>query len=287
LIASAGAENPASWDYSATIHWQDSAIGRALLSLRPSTTHSDYPQLADLLLLSMILTAFSAVCGLWLGHRAEALLSDLTRKLSGEQIDFNYRGTDALARVLEVSPPPLLTTEPKPLDQAIISLHAWLPNSAENIQQHALTLIETIGNLYGGKTQVTRAGGITVRFPVDEDFESPFRALCGAQLLQLFAQQQTLGEAQNIRIALAVQAADEANNIWNTQVLIGRLQTACAAAIDNTVLIDSQLQRHPTIAERCSVEEVANNFWRITALHSPYDVLLERQFVALREQIVT
>jgi hypothetical protein len=284
LIASAGDEQPGSWDYSATIHWQDSAIGRAVLSLRPGLAHSDYPQLADLVLLSLILTALSAACGLWLGHRAEALLSDLTRKLSGEQIDFNYRGTDALARVLEVSPPPLLAAEPKPDANAAIAMHVWLAATDETSQQRLFALIETIGNLYGGKAQVTRAGGITAHFPLDDDAESAFRALCCAQLLQLFAQQE-FGSDRQLGIALATLGADEIDNIWRTQASIERLQNVCVISADNSVLIDNQLQRHPAISERCSMEETANNFWRITALHSPYDVLLERQFTTLREQI--
>ncbi len=283
LIAAAGDEQTGSWDYSTVIHWQDSAIGRAVLSLRPAAAHNRYPQLGDLLLLSLIATALSAMCGLWLGHRAEAVLTNLTRKLSGEQIDLDYRGTDVLARVLDVPPPPTLIAEPATTGAAI-ALQVSLPNADEESLQRALTLIETISNVYGGNAQVTRSTGITAYFPLSDDIESPFRAVCCAQLLQLFGQRQQL---PRYCIALATLDADDAKNNWRTQALIERLQLACTQAPnENAVLIDGQLQRNPIIGERCSAVSVANNFWRISALHTPYDALLERQFATLHEQLV-
>jgi hypothetical protein len=294
LIAAAGDEKPNSWDYSATIHWQDSVIGRAVLSLQPVAAQNAYPQFGDLVLLSLILTALSAACGLWLGHRAEAVLSDLTRKLSGEQIELDYRGTDILARMLDIPPPPLLTSEPTTVEHSTIFMHilfnrqmsdASTSNTDEANSERALNLVETLTKLYSGKVEVTRSGAITARFPISEDFEGPFRALCCAQLLQLFEQQ--WGNDYHFRIALAVLAADEAHNIWRTQKLIDRLQTVCAqSSSEGLLVIDNQLQRHPAISERCTLlEENGNGFWRVTGLHSPYDVLLERQFATLREQV--
>lgn len=287
LAASSGDPNPDSLDYSATIHWQDSAIGQAVLSLKPAAADA-WPHLGDLLLLSLILTALSAICGLWLGHRAEAVLAALTRKLSGEQIEFSYRGTDALARLLDVPPPPLLTPEPPPVVQDVIVLHLRAPHADDAGKQRALRLAQTIGDVYGGRAEVTRADGITVRFPVGDDFEGPFRAICAAQLLLRFE------EAQHYRVALALLPAQEADDIWRGQALIRRLQKACAnePATGAVLLIDRQLHRHPAVAERCVVAEepvmtghgATEGFRRITALHSPYDVLLERQFATLREQ---
>jgi hypothetical protein len=318
LIAAAGDEKPDSWDYSATIHWQDSVIGRAVLSLRPVAAQNAYPQLGDLILLSLILTALSAACGLRLGHRAEAVLSDLTRKLSGEQIELDYRGTDILARMLDIPPPPVLTSEPVAVEQSTLFMHVSMSNaSMPNEQtagtddadnQRALNLVQTLTKLYSGKAEVTRSGAITACFPISEDFEGPFRALCCAQLLQLFEKQSATN--YHFRIALAVLAADEAQNIWHTQKLIDRLQTVCTqSSIEGLLLVDNQLQRHPAISERCTLEEngtlerngtfekndslgrndgleeKGDGFWRVTGLNTPYDVLLERQFATLREQV--
>lgn len=284
LVASAGDPNPASLDYSATIHWQDSAIGQAVLSLKPAASDA-YPHIGDLVLLSLILTALSTICGLWLGHRAEAVLAALTRKLSGEQIEFDYRGTDALARLLDVPPPPLLVPESEPVVQDVIVLHLRATHADDAGKQRALELAQTIGDVYGGKAEATRADGISVRFPVGDDFEGPFRAICAAQLLLRF------DDAHHFRIALAPLPAEEADDIWRGQALIRRLHEACTAATNGGVLlVDGQLQQHPAIAERCVVadaqlaERASKDFYRITALNSPYDVLLERQFATLREQ---
>jgi hypothetical protein len=288
LVAAAGDPQPDSLDYSATIHWQDSAIGQAVLSLRPLGGDT-WPHFGDLILLSAILAALSAVCGLWLGHRAEAVLSALTRKLSGEQIDFTYRGTDILARVLDVPPPPLLTPEMEPEAKATVAMHVRVPRADDAEKQQALELARTIGGVYGGKAEVTRADGITLRFPIGEDSEGPFRSVCAAQLLLRFEQ------ARRFRIALALLPADEATDIWRGQALVTRLQKACSdetSSADGALFIDQTLRRHPAIAERCVLadapvatdEGVVGDFWRVTALNSPYDVLLERQFATLREQ---
>lgn len=295
LVAAAGDTNPNSLDYSATIHWQDSAIGQAVLSLKPAASDA-YPHLGDLLLLSLILTALSAICGLWLGHRAEAVLTALTRKLSGEQVEFTYRGTDALARVLDVPPPPLLTADPEPVAQATALLHLRAAHADDAGKERALHLVRTIGNVYGGTAEATRADGITARFPVGDDLEGPFRAVCAAQLLlRLETTLQGDGAAPGFRIALALLPADEANDIWRTQASIRSLQKICVQTAAGALSIDGSLRRHPAIVERCKLEEdattdtagdegIAGRFWRIAALNSPYDVLLERQLATLQEQ---
>jgi hypothetical protein len=295
LVASAGAPAPDSLEYSATIHWQDSAIGQAVLSLRPAGSDI-YPHLGDLLLLSLILAAVSAVCGLWLGHRGESILAAITRKLGGEQIELDYRGTDILARMLEVPPPPLLVAEPATAATALVVLHLRAAHADDAGKQRAFELARTVGNVYGGKAEITRADGITARFPVGDDFEGPFRAVCAAQLLLQF-EKTAQAEAGNFRIALAILPTDEVNDIWRTEALVSALQKTCELAPAGALMIDNSLRRHPAIAERCLLADVVdeasgsgmaanNGFWRVEALQSPYDVLLERQFATLREQPV-
>jgi len=183
LVAAAGGEATDTWDYSTTIHWQDGAIGRAVLSLRPVATAGFYPQLGDLLVLTAILAAISAAIGVLFGSRAETLLVNLTRKLSGEQIDLDYAGTDALARVLETPPPPLLTPEPPVAHNGEFVLHVVCANASPQQCASALAMVEAASRVYNGRAQVTRAGGITALFTADDDLESPFRALCCAELI--------------------------------------------------------------------------------------------------------
>lgn len=280
LVAAAGEEKPDAWDYSITIHWQDGAVGRAVLSLRPPIAKNQYPQLTDLLMLTAILTAISAAFGVLLGSRAETLLVNLTRKLSGEEVELNYAGTDALARVLDTPPPPLLTPEPSSTQHGEFVLQLVVPNPAPENCAAALTLVESAAKVYNGRVQVTRAGGITVFFNADDDFESPFRALCCAELIA------ALGQEAGYRIALAVLSSTDAGNIWQEQQIIERLHRAAQNAVASCrIQIDGQLQRNPTISERCKLIEANASFWQVVALESPYDVLLERQIHTLRGEI--
>jgi hypothetical protein len=281
LVAAAGDEIPEAWDYSATIHWQDNAVGRAVLSLRPTATRGYYPHLGDLLVLAAVLTALSAIVGLWLGHRGEALLTVLTRKLSGEQVQLDYRGTDALARLLHISPPPLLNPEPVPApsDGAIL-LQVYAPDETASVCERALALTEAVSKLYGGSVRVSRAGGITARFAADDEFEGPFRALCCAQLLRRLGR-----EGRPYRFALTALAAAEDGDIWLEQQLIERLQRICVQAPDDSIHVDAQLQRHPVIQQRSVLAAAPDNMWEVTALLAPYDTLLERQITTLKVQL--
>jgi hypothetical protein len=280
LVAAAGDEAVGSWDYSATIHWQDSVIGRAVLSLRPMAAQEHYPQFGDLLMLTLILTAISAAIGVWLGNRAESLLVNLTRKLSGEQIDFNYEGTDALARVLDTPPPPLLTPEPIATAHGEFILQLIIPDATPENGERALQLAQAISKVYNGKVQVTRDGGLTARFPASDEHEGPFRVVCCAELIL------QLGENAGYRMAAAALASSDIGNSWREQQLIERLQNAAINAADDCRLqIDTQLQRHPTLQERCTLIETELNFWQVTALLPPYDTLLARQINTLRDQL--
>ncbi len=281
LVAAAGTEASGTWDYPATIHWQDGAIGRAVLSLRPIVGKGHYPQLGDLLVLTAILTAVSAMVGVLFGSRAETLLVNLTRKLSGEEVDLNYSGTDALARVLETPPPPLLTPEPPPANNGEFVLHIVTTDTSPDHCAQALKLVEAAAKVYSGRTQVTRAGGITALFNADDDLESPFRVLCCAELIA------ALGQDAGYRLALAVLPSTEAGNIWQEQQLIERLHRAAHNAVPSCrIQIDGQLQRHATIKERCKLIEANDSFWQVIALESPYDVLLERQIHTLRTELL-
>lgn len=278
LIAAAGGEAPEAWDYSTTIHWQDSAVGRAVLSLRPIATQGYYPQLADLLVLTAILTAISAAIGVLFGSRAETLLVNLTRKLSGEQIDLNYAGTDALARVLDTPPPPLLTAEP-PIHHGEFLVHVVVPKATTENCAAALPLVEAASKVYSGRAQVTRAGGITAFLNADDDFESPFRALCCAELIA------ALGKEAGYSVALTVLSSTDAGNIWQEQQVIEQLHRAAQNAVASSrIQIDGQLLRNPIITERCKLIEANAGFWQVIALVSPYDVLLERQIHTLQEE---
>src|SRR5690606_25784137 len=144
--------------------------------------------------------------------------------------------------------------------------------------ERLLALAGTVCQLYGGSAAVTRAGGISVRFPAGGDGEAPFRALCGAQLLL------RMGRGSGYRLALGPLPAATAANPWLEQVAVRDLQRGCFEfAREEELLIDAALAEDAAIAERCELEPV-EGFRRVRGLHSPYDTLLERQYHTLSQE---
>lgn len=279
LVAAAGDTSPDSWDYTTTIQWEAGAVGRAVLSLRPSLGEGVLT-LRDRIGLALLLALAGGAVALRVGGRFESFLNRLARKLSGDPVTLAYRGNDALGRLLQAPLPPLLEPEPPaPPPAGCTLLQLYNPDESAEAGARALALTETVCKLYGGSAAVTRAGGITARFPAADDAEAPFRALCGAQLLQ------RLGGGSGYRVSLAPLAAADVDNPWREQVALRELNRACVEfARAEEVLVDGQLQRQPVIRERCELQ-TAGEFWRVSALLSPYDTLLERQYQALSQEL--
>lgn len=285
LLGAAGNETPEAQDYSATIHWQDSAVGRAVLSLRPQLVHDERGLLGALALAGLAAVACS-LAALWFGRRVERLLALLTRRLSGEQLQIDYPGCDALGRLLHAPAPPLLMPEPPPKPRCgVVLLQLQCPTGAAPADcARALQLVSAVSKVYGGSAAITRAGGVTARFDVEDEVESPFNALCAAQLLA------HLGADGNYRLALTALAAADDGDVWLEQDAIERCRQACVSETAAAVLIDAPLRRHPALGERTALApvgepETETSWWRVEALVSPYDTLLERQLQMLRSQL--
>jgi hypothetical protein len=290
LLGSAGAEKPEgekseSQEYSATVHWQDSAVGRVTLNLKgdgssEATSLSDL-RLRDLLTLAGVLAVAAGGLAFWLGTHFDALLILLTRKLSGETFAVDYPDTDTLGHLLHHPVPPLLAAEPTPpARNGATLLQVYCPSEITVDCERALKQLQAVSKLYRGEITLTRVAGMTVRFAADEDdeMEGPFRALCCAQLLR------RLSAPHALRLALAPLAANDDGDGWREQQIIRQLNQACVdVAEDNEIALDTQLQRHPAISERCELE-AREEFWIVKALRSPYDTLLERQFTTLKSQ---
>jgi uncharacterized membrane protein affecting hemolysin expression len=284
LIGAVGEDKANSPEYSATVHWQDSAVGRVTLSLKANATKAKWNdlQLRDLLALAGLLAIAAGACGAWFGRRFDGLLLLLTRKLSGENIAPNYPDTDTLGHLLHHPVPPLLAEDPPPPPRnGATLLQVYCPSEITIDCEHALQHTNAVSKLYRGEVTITRAGGMTVRFASDDEMEAPFRALCCAQLLR------RLSAPHALRLALAPLASSDDGEPWREQQIIRQLNQACVdVANDNEIVLDTQLQRHPAMQERSELE-AREEFWIVMALKSPYDTLLERQFATLKDQLHT
>lgn len=282
LLGAAGEDKPESAEYSATVHWQDGAIGRAVIQLG-KTGAGGWPQAIGFQEMVMLATLLAAVAGAlagWFGLHFDRLLIQLTRRISGEALTPDYPDHDTLGHLLHHPVPPLLEASPPlPVHRGATLLHVYCPSEALVDCERARQQLESVSKLYRGEVSVTRAAGLTARFAADDEMEAPFRALCCAQLLR------KLSEPHALRIALAPLASTDDGNPWQEQQLIRQLNQACVdVADDHDISIDVQLQRHPAIAERCELE-AREEFWIVKAMKAPYDTLLERQFATLKEQL--
>lgn len=283
LLGAAGDEKADSPEYSATVHWQDGAIGRAVIMLdlkHPAMLPQHAPQLRDLIVLAGVLAALAGALAFWLGLRLDDLLIQLTRRISGEALPITYPDSDTLGHLLHHPVPPLLQTEPPvPVRTGATLLHVFCPSETAVDCARALRQLQAVSKLYRGELTISRAAAMTVRFAADDEMEAPFRALCCAQLLR------RLSAPHVLRFALAPLASTDDGNPWQEQQLIRQLNQACVdVAEDNEISIDVQLQRHPAINERCELE-AREEFWIVKLLRAPYDTLLERQYATLKEQL--
>ncbi len=283
LVAAAGeaAAESAPYEFSVPIRFEASEVGRAVLTLRADAAPGVL-ELRDRIGLALLLALASAALAMRVGARIDRFLSRLTRKLSGDPVKLDYRGNDAFARLLQAPLPPLLEPEPPaPPAAGALLLQLYVPDESAAAGSEALAQVETVCRLYGGSAAVTRAGGITARFPAEDEVEAPFRALCGAQLLHRF------GSGRGYRIALAPLPAEQAGDPWREQVLLRELNGACIAlAPVEAVLIDAQLQRCEVLQQRCELQPLGD-FFQVMALLPPYDALLERQYQTLVQQLAS
>jgi hypothetical protein len=268
-------------EFSAPIRFESSEVGRAVLTLQPTEVRGAL-ELRDRIGLALLLALAAAALAMRVGARIDRFLARLTRKLSGDPVRLEYRGNDAFGRLLQAPLPPLLEPEPVPPPAAgALLLQLYVPEETAEAGAPALALVETVCKLYGGSATVTRAGGITARFPADDEAEAPFRALCGAELLH------RLGGGRGYRIALAPLPAEQAGDPWREQIVLRELNRACIElAPAEAILIDAQLQQRPELQERCELQP-AGEFFRVTALRPPYDTLLERQYQTLVGQMAS
>jgi len=282
LVAAAGEavtnEAQALREFGVPIRFQSSEVGRAVLTLRPNAAPGAL-ELRDRVGLALLLALASAALAMRIGARIDRFLMRLTRKLSGDPVRLEYPGSDAFGRLLQAPLPPLLEPEPPaPPAAGALLLQLYVPDETPEAGAAALAQVEMVCKLYGGSAAVTRAGGITARFPAEDEVEAPFRALCGAELLH------RLSSGRGYRIALAPISVEQAGNPWLEQGLLRELNRACVElAPADAVLIDAQLQQREVLQQRCQLQPVGD-FFQVVALLPPYDTLLERQYQTLVQQ---
>lgn len=270
--------------FSAPARGQDATVGRVELALNDYADGSSLVHTADLLLVAVVASLCGGAIAWWGGWRVDHLLRRLARQLAGEQIPLIYGGQDSLGRLLDTTPPPLLT-EPLQPPARSGALLLQLFTSDQDAANQLLEQAETVAELYGGHAAINRAGGVLVRFPLTMTEDAAFQALCAAALIA------ELCKDGEVLMALSLLNAAAATDPWQEQQVVETAYNHCLAnRAGPTIALEAQLAVDPAISERAELAPftdrppalVATGAWfRLNALRTPYDVLLRRQLAAL------
>lgn len=287
IVAQQGDRDESGRAYTRAIEWQGSTVGRARLTLHPLAAGSELAHGLDLVMVAWVASLLGGALAWWLGQRFEALLAQLARRLGGEELAIPYQGADALGEVLKMAAVPMLTSaEPTaPASEALAQLYC--PAETGDTAERSLALAEAVAQLYDGRAEVNRAGGVLMRFPMagagqaSGDNENCFQAVCAALLLA------ELTRPQDTRLALTRLDGSERESEWHRQQCIESAYAAARSSALPGVVIARSLLAEPAIEARGRWRAVDSDgaWYRLEYLYSPYDALLRRQQSTLQHQL--
>ncbi len=286
-VAEAGVWQEQQLNYRAGVA-ADGRLGQVKLALGSEIIGNEIRDLGKtLLLLTAILCCLSyamlAVPMRGIERQLERARARLAQPLLDDHSD--YLGRDALGELLtEIHNPKIRLMQAgdkRYCDYYVLHCH-WQAYddlqekmTAERFEQQLQTAFarsEAIARLYHAELLLLRHNGVTLRFFDLDDCDPPlFRALCAAELLQ------KLDRSLKIRPGIA-RVCSEGND-WHCQaaecIAIDRLH--CATADGDGIWLDNNCSNHPRLDAWVSCRSN-----RVGSLKSPYNELLERQHVQLK-----
>lgn len=301
-IAEAGIQSQGE-SFSASITFQDSLAGYAVLVLNPTQLQREAQWLAwQLLALALLLMALAYLLSLIPARHLNNALSDLTH-LAGRPTSLRrpsypagYRGIHELQTLAEVLINGPASAPPTPGSSAVALLTVeienleTLPEQFDSRQLVALLQdfhqqLETICTLYDGKLRVSRSNAFSATFArTDEDESYPFRALCSGHLIEQWMSQQQAG--LNIRLGLGLSDYDQSQQV--EQQLARQYNLEQTLSIGRTggglLAASTELQEHPSVQDRVLITPINDRVIAIDALTEPYEALLNRQLSTLGRQ---
>jgi uncharacterized membrane protein affecting hemolysin expression len=315
-IAEAGDSNSNDTEqsYSASITFQDSLAGYAVIVIQPKLQQlSASTMLWKMLLINCLLAGLSYLIGLVPARYITNALRDLTVicskpfHLRPRHLKLNYRGEDEiqqLAQQIIKGPNVEAGSHSSSGDHAV--MHVDITNLQLLREQHTpheiATFISyhyqqlaTISKLYDGELMITGSHSFSVIFARSNQDDYPFRAICAAYLMaQKIAQQQdTLGI--QISVAHSQSQLEKSNDValdnqlWR-QYSIERakqlLQPFDADDISGSVVIDNSSYYHSSVENRIVLRPDEPGYFIIEDLEEPYKALLVRQLTTLTQKII-
>ena len=313
-IAEAGEQQAEGQSLSASITFQDSIAGYAVITMdaEPLLQQASSTRW-QLAFLALLLAAFCYLLALFPARRLSAVLLDLaaltrlpkSRRTPNTRID--YPGSDELKQlaniILSLPPPPEPTkastsSSLSPAILAIEMVNLKALQQDQNSQQLSQGLarfkkqLEMICKLYEGELRVNRSNGFSIHFnPTDDENNYPFRALCSGYLIVQWMQDQ---ELLTVRAGLALdeKSGKHSSDIDKALALQATTEQALDIAIKGKLVINSTIYNHASVGNRVQSsisnhgETISKSSSRIVeTLLEPYGALLERQLETLQSQL--
>lgn len=326
-IAEAGKKprNIASKAFSASITFQDSLAGYAVIDVNPQVLNqSAQSSLWQLFILVFLLACLAYIVGLAPARYLAASINDLTmvaRKSIGERptnIQIAYRGRDEfqrLARQVIAGPDKTENAIPQ-TDNNLLPTgeHAVLYLEINNLkalkeqrnQQKVKALVDqchqqltTICKLYKGELSISSSSGFSVTFFPNNEQDYPFRALCSGFLMShQFSTTKAAGAKNPLQLRLRVELCQKNTlnseedplgfqlHIQQTIETTRQLTKEISAEEYNSRLIaGTSLLEHPSVFNKVVINIIDDHSAVIESLQSSYKLLLDKQLQTLRSQL--
>ena len=314
-IAEAGQQQKDGQTLSASITFQDSIAGYALITIDATPLQQQAQQLGwQLVLLALLLAAVSYFLSFLPARFASSILKDLqviasspNQQKGHRQIA--YRGEDELKQLAQIiiSGPAINHTKatsqaaPKNLTHSGQSLLVIKLDNLETLrEQRSEQLVakhlsvfkqqlEMICNLYEGEISIIRSDSFCIRFTANDDQDNyPFRALCCGYLMMQWARQEQM---LTLRAGLSQQQHTASSNLstLNQQLAEqGLIEQALDLALaDQELIVDASTYQHASVHTRVQTRPLheaqeQNDIMVIEQLAEPYQTLLKGQLESLK-----
>jgi len=314
-IAEAGAPHRSSTDraFSASISFQDSLAGYAVININPALLRGDaLSALWQLLALGLLLAALAYWAGLAPARYVVAAIEDLTT-IAGRQLQpgnssvhIAYRGRDELHRlarqILTGPKPKPQSAQPTPSPDNYALLHFEIDNLAtlqqQRQQQSVQRLLEqchrqllTLSKLYDGELAIDNSNSFTLIFYPNSEQDYPLRALCCAYLLARQFSDTGSNNPMRVAVGLLLDRRDPSQDTLGQQLSMryaverGRQLSCRATSVNGKLVADNSLWQHSSVQQHVVAVELDSHSASIDALKNPYKELLDQQLTTLLSQL--
>ena len=304
-IAEAGINHSSGQSLSASITFQDSIAGYAVITLdtSPLRRHTSLLR-SQLVIITLLLSGGIYFLSLYAARYVSSVMRDLAviANIPAHQRNpntlVNYAGDDelqALAKTIISGPDssPEEQTESSVEDEQCIAV-IKITNLSDIERTHGketaahLTAglqqqLSLICQLYDGDRVSIDEANIGICFTSKQDEDSyPFKTLCSAYLALRWQQQQDIPLVVQIGLTLSHNPNDPSRSM---PMLIDKaMKIAC---LDNEIVVDTSLCQHRSVSERVVATSMeASQSMKIEKLLPPYNDLLEKQLNALKIEML-